>query len=81
VADLPSRGDIGEMERCIQSVLPAFHALDSSVPFVIPAVPAGDVSISSLGAAVAAATFPPSRRGATRGRPSAAALALEGARV
>ena len=36
VVDLPSRGDIGEMERCIQSVLPAFRARGSSVPFVIP---------------------------------------------
>ena len=82
VVDLPSRGDIGEMERCIRSVLPAFHARDSFVPFVILAVPAGDASISATcGPRWRPPPFRPSRPDGTRGRPSAAALALEGSRV
>ena len=59
VADLPSRGAIGEMESCIQEVHPTFRAHGSSVPFVVPAIPSGDASISALWAAVAAAAFPP----------------------
>ena len=69
VADLPSRGDIGEMERCIQEISPTFRARDTSVPIVLPAIPSGDASISALWAAVAAATFPPQLR-RRRSRPA-----------
>ena len=57
------------MERCIQEIYPTFRTRDTSVPFVLPAIPSGDASISALWAAVAAATFPPQLR-RRRSRPA-----------
>tara|TARA_B100000795_G_scaffold234968_1_gene194391 strand:- start:363 stop:2816 length:2454 start_codon:yes stop_codon:yes gene_type:complete len=62
VADLPSRGALGEMAYCLRKILPSFSLLDDVVDFVIPACPR---DLDGLWAAVLA-QLPSSRPEAPR---------------
>ena len=70
VADLPSRGALGEMADCIRSVHPSF-SLDDRVDFVMPACPK-DLSVL-WAAVIAQIPQPDSPRSATRPRRSSRA--------
>ena len=88
VADLPSRGAIGEMEACIRAVQPSFTAETSTVPFTLPPILGAEAAVAAMWAALAAVTprlpsdpLRPARharagsgrrRGLKRGRPPSA---------